>query len=98
MARSLSEKPDSSFASSHSFCRRTTIWRGTGLENFEFYIPGLTFKLATNSGIPDKLQQLWPHSWPQGLIIVEMASDSHCGRTATQSSKVLCHSDGRGED
>lgn len=29
MARSLSEKPDSSFAPSHSFCGRTTIWRGT---------------------------------------------------------------------
>src|SRR6476619_2537939 len=29
MARILAEKPESSFAPSHSFCRCTTFWRGT---------------------------------------------------------------------
>jgi hypothetical protein len=30
MARILAEKSESSFAPSHSFCRCTTFWRGTG--------------------------------------------------------------------
>src|SRR5580700_5892996 len=32
IARILSDKSESSFAPSHSFCRRTTFWRGTPLE------------------------------------------------------------------
>jgi hypothetical protein len=31
MARILAEKYESSFAPSHSFCRCTTFWRGTGM-------------------------------------------------------------------
>jgi hypothetical protein len=69
--------------------RTPVVAKQDGFENFEFSIPGITFKLATDSGIPDNLRQMCSQSLPRGLITVEMTQDSQRDQSLRQPTKAL---------
>ena len=59
MAGIISEKSESSFAPSHSFCRCTTLWRGTAIKiKAENTLPNLLPSLAGSSIEGDQYWEL----------------------------------------